>query len=203
MLDRREVLKLLVLGTALPAFPASALATLRQVHRSLPASPALKIFTPQQDATVTAMAELILPATNTPGAKATRVNEFIDLVVADWFSEKERDRFLAGLAGVDARSQSMFQKDFVDATSAQQGEILRVLGDEMTEEAQILAAEPRPHRGANPEPTNNFYFAFRSLTLTGYFTSEAGFTQQLHEELIPGRFDGCVLRKAPAPSEGV
>jgi len=32
---------------------------------------------------------------------------------------------------------------------------------------------------------------FRQLTLTGYFTSEAGFTQQLREEIIPGRFDGC------------
>jgi len=32
---------------------------------------------------------------------------------------------------------------------------------------------------------------FRDLTLTGYFTSEVGAVQQLHEEIIPGRYDGC------------
>jgi hypothetical protein len=195
--DRREVLKLLALSSALPAIPAEWINAFRAIHASLGSRPALKILDPHQDATVTAMAELILPQTDTPGAKAVRVNEFVDRIVADWYSDEDRARFLAGLVTVDARTQSLFQKDFVDASPPQQSEILCALGKEMAQATEALANGPRGYRGADPEPEDNFYFMFRQLTLTGYFTSEAGFTQQLHEEIIPGRFDGCIPFEPP------
>jgi hypothetical protein len=189
--DRREVLKLLAVSSALPALPAEWMATFRAIHAGPGNGPALKILNAHQDATVTAMAELILPQTGTPGAKAVRVNEFIERIVAEWYSDEDRARFLAGLAGVDARTQSLFKKDFVDVSPEQQSEILRALGDEMAQATEALAKAPRGDRGTDREPEDNFYFMFRKLTLTGYFTSEAGFTQQLREEIIPGRFDGC------------
>lgn len=151
---------------------------------------------------MTALAELILPQTDTPGAKAARVNEFIDKIVADWYSEEERQFFLAGLASVDARTQTLFGKNFVDASTIQQAEILSGLGEAMAQETSTLTTAPRGYRGAAPEPDNNFYFMFRDLTLTGYFTSEVGFTKQLHEEIIPGHFDGCTPMAAPAPEKG-
>jgi len=200
--DRREVLKLLGLSSALLAMPAEWVSALRAIHASLGSTPALKILNPHQDATVMAMAELILPQTDTPGAKAVRVNEFIDRIVADWYSDEDRVRFLAGLATVDARTRSLFQKDFVDASPSQQSEILRALGEEMAQATETLANAPRGYRGADPEPEDNFYFMFRQLTLTGYFTSEAGFTEQLHEEIIPGRFDGCIPFGPPVASKG-
>jgi Gluconate 2-dehydrogenase subunit 3 len=201
-LDRREVLKLLALSSALPAIPAELLAAFRDVHAVLPAVPSLKVFTPHEDATVTAIAEMIVPETDTPGAKAVRVNEFIDHIVADWYSAEDRARFLAGLAEVDTRTQKLFQKDFVDASAAQQAEILRALGEEMAGAAEAVADGPRGYRGALPVPDDEFYFMFRQLVLTGYFTSEAGFSQQLHEEIIPGRFDGCAPFASDAPSKG-
>jgi len=199
--DRREVLKLLFVSSALPQLPAEWVAVLRSVHAGLASASAPRILTPHQDATVTAMAELILPQTDTPGAKAVRVNEFIDRIVADWYSDQDRVRFLAGLADVDARTQSFFKRDFVDASPEQQSEILRALGEEMAQATGALADAPRGYRGADPAPDDNFYFMFRQLTLTGYFTSEAGFTQQLREEIIPGRFDGCIPFEAPTPSK--
>ena len=201
-MDRRELLKFVALGTALPAMPAEVLAALREVHAGLASNPPRKVFTAHQDATVATMAELIIPATDTPGAKAARVNEFIDHIVADWYSGEERARFLAGLADVDSRAQSQFQKNFVDASLAQQSEILRALGAEMAHATAVLATAPRGYRGSTPEPEDNFYFMFRQLTLTGYFTSEAGFTLQLKEVIIPGRFDGCVPIDSPAQSKG-
>jgi len=191
-LQRRELLKLLAIGSALPVIPSSLLAACREIHASLTETPSLKIFSPHQDATVTAMAELLIPRTDTPGAQDTRVNLFIDHIVADWYSDEDRAVFLAGLADVDARTQSLFQKNFVDASPVQRAEIFRALGDELAQASGAVADNPRGYRGASPEPENNFYFQFRQLTLTGYFTSEAGFTQQLREEIIPGRFDGCI-----------
>jgi len=202
ILHRREVLKLFALGSALTAMPIELLAAFREIHAGLTAVPALRVFTPHQDATVIAMAELIIPATETPGAKAVRVNEFIDHIVADWYSDEDRAQFLTGLAEVDTRTQTLFQENFVDASPAQQTEILRSLGDEMSEATAVIANGPRGYRAAPPEPESNFYFMFRRLTLTGYFTSDAGFSLQLHEEIIPGHFDGCIPFDSPAPTKG-
>jgi hypothetical protein len=148
------------------------------------------------------MAELILPRTATPGAKDTKVNLFIDRVVADWYLEGERARFLAGLADVDARTQSLFQNDFVDASPSQQAEILRSLGEELAEAVAAAAHSERWHRGSTPEPQGNFYLDFRKLALTGYFTSEAGFSEELRDEIIPGRFDGCAPLRSAAQIKG-
>ncbi len=199
-MDRREVLKFLALGAAVPALPSEILAAFRAVHHSLVSTPQLKTLTAHMDATVSAMAELIIPQTDTPGARAVRVNEFIDVILSEWYSDEDRARFLAGLANVDARTQQLFGNGFVEATPQQQATILELLGDEMSQAFSALAVAPRGYRGSDPEPENNFYFMFRQLVLTGYFTSEAGFTQQLHEEIIPGHYDGCTPAAASAPA---
>ncbi len=72
----------------------------------------------------------------------------------------------------------------------------------MASAAAALANHRRPYRGAVPEPRDNFYLMFRRLTLTGYFTSEVGFTQQLREEIIPGRYDSCVPFDSSASPKG-
>ena len=201
-MHRREILKLFAATSVLPALPPSLLAACRGIHSSLAPSPTLKVLSPHQDATVIALAELIIPRTETPGAKDTRVNEFIDRILADWYSDEDRARFLAGLADVDARTQKLFQSDFLDASVEQQSEILRALGEELAEAVSVLANAPRGYRGEVPLPQDNFYLMFRQLTLTGYFTSEAGFTQQLHDEIIPGRYDGCAPMSSMNPAKG-
>ena len=201
-MDRRELVKLIALGSALPLVPNKSFAFFRRIHAGLAASPKLRIFNAHQDATVAAMAEHILPLTETPGAKAARVNEFIDLIVADWYSDEERALFLAGLANVDTHTQSLFNKNFVDVTSEMKSEVLRALGEQLEKEKSALASAPIGYRGSTAEPDQNFYYMFRDLTLTGYFTSEIGFTQQLREEIIPGRYDGCVPTSAHGPGKG-
>jgi hypothetical protein len=190
-LDRRAALKLLAAGTAVSAMPPQLFPAFRRIHADLPQTPALKILNAHQDATVTSAAELLLPATETPGAKAARVNEFIDHILADWYSEEDRKRFLDGLSDMDARSQKLFSKDFVALNSEQQAEVFQILSDELAQALEAVATAPPGYRGEAPEPQENFYVMFRELTLTGYFTSEIGATQALHEVIIPGHFDGC------------
>ena len=109
-MQRREVIRLLLGTAALPLLPREVFALLSQVHNELPATPALKTLNPHQDATVTTMAELIIPQTETPGAKAVRVNEFIDLILTEWCDDEDRTKFLAGLANVDTQSRDLFGK---------------------------------------------------------------------------------------------
>jgi glucoside 3-dehydrogenase (cytochrome c) hitch-hiker subunit len=189
-MERRHALKLLAGAAALPMLSRKALALFRQVHDQLPASAALKTFNAHQNATVTTIAELIIPRTDTPGAKAVRVNEFIDLIVTDWYDSQERTRFLDGLADVDARSRRQFSKDFVGCEGTQQAEILGALDAEMVKARK--AGKANAHRKKNDRPdADNFFFMMKNLTLIGYYTSEAGNQEELHAEIIPSRHEAC------------
>src|SRR5438874_2760626 len=132
-MQRREALRLLAATAALPILSRDAFSLFREVHEQLAKAPALKTLNPHQNATVTAMSELIIPQTNTPGAKAVRVNEFIDLILTEWYDDQDRTMFLKGLANVDAQCRDLFAKDFVDCSAAQQKQLLIDLDEELTE----------------------------------------------------------------------
>src|SRR6266571_9250505 len=123
-MQRRDALRLLAAAATLPLLSHDAFSLFQEVHQQLPQTAALKALDPHQNATVATISELIIPQTDTPGAKAARVNEFIDLILTEWYDEKERGRFLAGLADVDSRSQNLFGKNFVECPEKQQTEIL-------------------------------------------------------------------------------
>src|SRR5262249_25418312 len=145
---------------------------------------ALRTLNAHQNATVTAIADLIIPRTETPGAADIRVNEFIDLILTEWYTAEERDCFLNGLANVDVRTQASFEKRFTECSAAQQSEIMMTLGKQMTEDANAVRLGRR-YRGSVPNPDKNFFYMVRGLTLTAYYTSEEGATKELGFEIIP------------------
>jgi glucoside 3-dehydrogenase (cytochrome c) hitch-hiker subunit len=202
MMNRREALRLLAAGAALPLAPARVLAAMREARAVLGTKPgaAPRTLNAHQDATVTAMAEMILPRTETPGATDVGVAEFIDLMLTEWYDEPERARFLQGLADVDQHAQTLFAKDFVDCAAPQQGEVLTALGEQMVEEERRLR-ERDLVRYSSSETAEAFYPMLRRLTLTAYYTSEAGATEALHFEIIPSSHDGCVQIKAAGVPE--
>jgi len=195
-MQRREVIRLLLGTAALPLLPREVFALLSQVHRELPASAALKTLNPHQDATVTTIAELIIPQTDTPGAKAVRVNEFIDLILTEWYDDEDRASFLAGLANVDTQSRDLFGKDFVDCPAAQQKQLLTALDEELTEMRQSDVHAPHRRRMTGPAH-QSFFYAIKQLTLVGYFTSEEGAKQALHYEVIPSKHIQCAPLEEP------
>ena len=82
------------------------------VHEGLPEQAVLKTLNPHQNATITTISELIIPQTNTPGAKAARVNEFIDLILTEWYDEEEKATFMTGLAEVDTSARDIVRQGF-------------------------------------------------------------------------------------------
>jgi hypothetical protein len=189
-MQRRKALQLLLGTAALPLLPRDVFALFQQAHGDLPASPALKTLNPHQDATVTAIAEWIIPQTETPGAKAVRVNEFIDLILSEWFDEEDHAKFMGGLASVDTQSRELYGKDFVDCTTVQQKQMLTALDEELTEMRQAEIHGSRRRRRLM-SADNSFFRAMKGLTLVGYFTSEEGAKQALHYEIIPSQHTQC------------
>ena len=184
-MDRREAIKRvgMLLGGALSA------STVAGVLGGCRAEPSATVYAPQtlsapQDELVTVLAELIIPETDTPGAKAAGVNVFIDKMLGGWFKDDERAGFLDGLADVEARAQAAYGKAFPALNLDEQTALLTEL-----EDAAIAAmADPQAAAGAG----RPFFSVLKELTLVGYYTSEIGATQELRYERSPGRYDGCV-----------
>jgi hypothetical protein len=187
-MHRREALRLLASAATLPLLSRQAFSMFQAVHEQLPEQPVLRTLNPHQNQTVTTISELIIPQTNTPGAKAARVNEFIDLILTEWYDDEEKSIFLTGLTEIDASARSLFGKDFVDCEEKLQTEILRGLDDEVA----TARAEVRRGSSRRRPPERNFFFMIKQLTLIGYYTSQIGFEQELHGEIIPARHAGCV-----------
>jgi hypothetical protein len=137
-------------------------------------------FTASQESLVAEIADIIIPTTDTPGAKAAGVEKFILRVVQDCYPEANQQIFAAGLAKLDADCQTRFGKGFVDATITQRKDALTT---NMLESDAI-------RKNTKSQPT--FFFMIKELTTTGYFTSEIGATKALEYLPIPGKFDGCM-----------
>jgi hypothetical protein len=185
-MHRRQALRLLASAATLPLLSREAFCLFQAVHQQLPEQAVLKTLNPHQNATVTTIAEIIIPQTNTPGAKAARVNEFIDLILTDWYDEEEKATFMTGLGDVDSRARDLFGKTFVECGEKQQAEILQALEDEVAAHSEDVR-----RRRTHP-PEKDFFFMMKQLTLIGYYTSQIGFEQELHGEIIPSRHAGCV-----------
>ena len=186
-MKRREALRLLATGTALQLAPHRLFAVLREARKLVETQTAPRTLNAHQNATVKVMADLLIPKTDTPGASDVGVSEFVDLMLTEWYDEPDRSRFLNGLGEVDLRTQALFGTNFIEASADRQGEILTWLGQKMTAEVPPLLRPRTPHAGSK-----NFYSMFRQLTLTAYYTSEAGATNALHYEIIPESHSGCV-----------
>jgi hypothetical protein len=195
-MQRREALRLLMAGGVLPALPTNLFAFFQGAH---PASGyTLRTLNPHQNDTVVAMIDQIIPATDTPGAKGARVNEFIDVILTEWADAEERKNFLDGLAGVDKQTNDLFGKNFVDASPAQQVTLLR----SMDESVATQRTRRMRHGNTIPEERDKqlrgeFFIVFKGITVHGYYTSEIGFSQELNLQIIPGAQHGCV----PLPAE--
>src|SRR2546422_2384529 len=93
-MNRREAL-LLLAGTA--ALPDQLFAIGRAVHKCVRAG-TLRALDPHQNETVATIAELIIPKTDTPGAREAGGPPFIDVMLADWAGDDQRQMFTAGPA---------------------------------------------------------------------------------------------------------
>ena len=174
-MDRRELLALIGAGvsTSLLA-PLSASERFdagRAIHDGLETH--LPALSAAEMAQVTRIADLVVPATDTPGALDVQVPAFIDRMMATWYSAPERTDFTTGLAALDRRAGS---GGFVAQSEAAQVALLKTLD-----------GKPGPKGSAEAAFTT-----LKGLTIYGYFTSERVQKEVLKTVIIPGRFDGCI-----------
>ncbi len=127
-------------------------------------------FTSKRMVLLDEVCQLIIPTTDTPGAREAGVPTFIDGMMRDWASAETRDQFVEVLDGIDDKARETANARFMSLDPAQRFDALKQY------DSQALAEEGHPYR------------RFKELVLVGYYLSEIGATQELHYELVPGRW---------------
>jgi hypothetical protein len=197
-LDRREAIRLVSawLGAAvcIGAADMPAAHDLQAAHEKadLAGGQTPGEFTREDIALLDEIAETILPATNTPGAKAAKTGAFMALMVTDSYSPDAQTIFRAGLRRVDDAAKQAHGVSFMEATPAQRTALLTALDGE---QKQVMDARERAL--ANPPapgvaPPAHYFRMMKELALLGFFTSAIGCTQALRYIETPGRFDPCL-----------
>ena len=177
-MDRREAIHriaALMGGTLSAPLVAGVLNGCQPGPSTEPWTPAT--LSAEQSELVAQLSEMIIPETDTPGARAAQVNRFIDLLLTDWYPAEERQHFMTGLDEVNGRARRRFGASFLDCSEEEQVHIMTALADE----AISAEAERKP-----------FFGMVKEMTVIGYYTSEIGQNQELNYRIVPGRYDGCV-----------
>ena len=181
VIDRREALRraALLLGGALSTPTVAGVLAGCEARPTPDGAWKPRALTPDQADLVATIADHILPETDTPGARAVAVHRFIDAMLAESYGPEDRERFLAGLADVDARARRTCGRAFLQCATTDQ----RALLEQLDRDAFATTAGP---------DNAPFFRTMKELTLVGYYTSEIGATRELRHAPVPGRFDGCV-----------
>ena len=185
-IERREALRFIAMASVAATFPGFSQWSFACSHDSLASSPAGAarepyqplFFSPEQFRLVEHVAEMIIPAGDTPGAKVAGVAEFIDFMVANRVpvnpryeirstqaalraGEEAQQRFISGLDWINARSKSEFAHLFMACSAEQQKSLLEELA---------YKAKYKP----TTETGREFFQMMRDYTVVGYYTTKIG-----------------------------
>lgn len=167
-LDRRALLRsaILIVGGSLAGLPAVSLA------QETPAGP--RFFDAARFALLDEVTEIMIPRTDTPGAREAGVAATIDALMRDWASDRRQQEFTALLDAYDLAARARGGAALVRLPEAQRAEVVAAF-----DAARIDAGDP-------------VYSKFKELVLTAYYLSEPGATQELRFELVPGSWQSGV-----------
>ncbi len=185
-MQRREVLRFLgtaALGPLLLPFPANERWRVgRALHtRAVVVRPG-QALDPEQLELVRALAETILPTTDTPGGVDVGAPEFVDLLLAEWYPTMERQEILAGLNALDVRCQERFGHSFVALSPSEREAFLASVDGVRGERSSAEGA----------------YARIKDGLIFGFVTSREISELTRTTPIIPGRFDGCIPLRTPS-----
>jgi gluconate 2-dehydrogenase gamma chain len=120
------------------------------------------------------IADAMIPATDTPGAIAAGVPEFLREMLTEWASDSTRAAFHGVLEAIERQAWSKYGSAFVELPAQRRVDVVRLVDEESIARGDAA------------------YRQFKYLVLVGYYQSEIGATQELRYELVPGAWRSCL-----------
>ena len=178
MLRRRELLRRAawLLGGAISAPAALAILQGCSAQQDSGAPVTTRFLTAAELALVAEVAEILIPRTDTSGARDAGVPAFIDSALDGLYPQADRDRFRSSLADFDNAAKAS-GKSFLGRDPAARADYVK---------STLVAALAAEH------PVKPFILMTRELTLLGYFSSKVGITENMEYVSVPTAFHGCV-----------
>ena len=174
-MDRREALKGIaaMLGASLlPPIRAAIANGMDPVNMT-----GATLFSDAMREDTAALADVIIPTTDTPGAAEAGVGDYIEFMLQHWYPEDDRERYIRGMNQLDAHVRSRHGEPFSSLTDEQKIAVVSALQAGQAEDIEDGGSALFQHA--------------KQLTLTGYYSSEVGMTQERHYLPVPGRYDGA------------
>lgn len=173
-MSRREAIKRATLFFGVALSPSLLTGVMQAATAPGAATTKPVYLSAKQFETAGAVADRILPRTDTSGALDVGVPAFIDLMYGKYLLAEDQKVVAAGLAEVEAASVAAHKKIFIQLTATQQDAVLTTLAE------------------ASKTKTRTFFHQFKELTVLGYFSSETVGKEVLHYDPVPGRFEACI-----------
>jgi Gluconate 2-dehydrogenase subunit 3 len=175
-LNRREVIKHLALasGLALSATSLNSLAASLLKPTDL-SRRKLNLLTADQLLVLRELGEVIIPTTDTPGAIATGVHDFINGYAAHCLSKEEQNQLVVTLNKIADVAKNHHKKLFDQLNLSQKIELLTKM-----EQA----------KSPFTEQDRTDFKQVKALVVFAYYTSETGANKELAYLAIPGGYKG-------------
>lgn len=147
-------------------------------------------FSESQAQMISEISEIILPRTTTPGAIDAGVPSFIDRMIGEVYKKEDQEKFTKGLEALNAKAAEKYGDDFIELNKEKKIEFVKQSNDEALSGFGQRDSEGWWAAGSSKEKP--FILTIKELTILGFFISEAGATQVLQYNQVPGPFQGCV-----------
>lgn len=190
-MERRELLKMIMAATGVAMVGGNAFAY--EMGSPVPLSATL--FNQDDVILFNEIAEVILPRTDTPGAKDANVGLMALILANDCYKTEERESFIKGFRTLDKLTQDKYGKPFLLLSPEQKTKFVKSLDKEAKtynkkHDIYYLSATPYDRDSKASDPIPHFFTMLKQLTLFSFFTSQIGATKVLRYEAIPGRYNG-------------
>lgn len=176
-MQRRDLLKMIAAATGVSFIGSNALAW------DPTSSTLLKNtgFSDQDIHFLNEVGEVIIPKTDTPGAKEAEVGRIIPIMVKDCFTESEQKIFLLGMGYIKDEAISRFKRPFLLLSDEQKTELMNALNDDSKPSMWDIFGKSEQSKG---------FVMIKQQVLFAFFTSKVGATKALRFIGIPGKYDG-------------
>jgi hypothetical protein len=141
-----------------------------------------------------ALADTIIPQTDSPGARAAGIQDFVITLLKDCTDRPTLNKFIDGCKDLESHCQSKYQSSFTRCSETDRIALLTSLEKKDRPASGIWGKAEGRYLG------KPFFSTLKQYTVIAYCTSEPGATRALAYVPVPVTYHGCLPLQPGQPA---